>query len=712
MCSPISSSGDNRARQPRPWRVSSILPECLVGINSQMTSNRFGTKDGQSDSISRPSRQFISNADIQEQNREPDTPIFCGGPLSVFRAQAASSLSISGPNTASAVGSPIAPSLISNKSIDMDNPDPELVQKVGRHLVPEEQPFDSLQLQSGDITREIYNWQREHRTSEGQVKRGRSRSLDLRPEGHPDVGQARDMLVPGGFRREFVANHDSESVCSHAALEGQFYGATESIRRTSGRSIECSATNERPQVFTRNFIEFLSLYGHFAGLELEELEDEDEDEEDEEHMADTDERAPLLRSRQQQRISQQTKSQASTTETVMLLLKSFVGTGVLFLPRAFYNGGLLFSSVVLVFVSFVSYWCFLLLIEAKHLSKASSFGDIGGALFGNRTRQIILGSIVVSQIGFASAYIVFVAENLRSFWDNVRLVDMAALLAGSSNNAGNGAILSISTLIVLQLVVFLPLSMIRDIAKLGFTALVADAFILAGLIYLYTWSGMTLLSHGVADVAMFNSSNWTLFIGTAVFTYEGIGLIIPIQESMRKPQKFPVILGGVMIGITVIFVSVGALLYAATGSKVETVILLNLPRGQLTNTVQLLYSLAILLSTPLQLFPAIRILETAIFVRSGKYSAKVKWQKNIFRFFLVFLTGVVAYWGADDLDKFVALIGSVACVPLVYIYPPILHMKVVVPYSLAFYADVILTVLGACIMGYTSFTTAMSWASS
>nr|UJH94502.1 Avt3 [Starmerella bombicola] len=648
--------------------------------------------------------------DTQDQNREPGTPISSGGPFSTLRGKLAANLSRSESNTVSAVGSPIAASLLSNKSIDMDNPDPELVQKVGRHLVPEEQPFDSLQLQSGDITREIYNWQREHRTSEGQVKRGRSRSFDLRPEGHPEVGQARDMLVPGGFRREFVATHDNESVYSHSAPDGQSYGATGSTTMASRRSTEASAPNERPQVFTRNFIEFLSLYGHFAGLELEDIEEDNE--EDEEQLSGTDERAPLLRSRHQQRLSQQAKGQASTTETVLLLLKSFVGTGVLFLPRAFYNGGLLFSSIVLVFVSFVSYWCFLLLIEAKHFSKATSFGDIGGALFGDRTRQIILGSIVVSQIGFASAYIVFVAENLRSFWDNVRSVDVSSLFAGSSNSAGNGALLSISTLIVLQLVVFLPLSMIRDIAKLGFTALVADAFILAGLIYLYSWSGVTLLTQGVADVRMFNSSKWTLFIGTAVFTYEGIGLIIPIQESMRKPQKFPIVLGSVMVGITVIFVSVGALLYAATGSKVETVILLNLPRGQLTNTVQLLYSLAILLSTPLQLFPAIRILETAIFVRSGKYSAKVKWQKNIFRFALVFLTGVVAYCGADDLDKFVALIGSVACVPLVYIYPPILHMKVAAPYSFAFYADAVLAVFGACIMGYTSFTTAMSWASS
>lgn len=87
------------------------------------------------------------------------------------------------------------------------------------------------------------------------------------------------------------------------------------------------------------------------------------------------------------------------------------------------------------------------------------------------------------------------------------------------------------------------------------------------------------------------------------------------------------------------------------------------------NMVQLLYSLAILLSTPLQLFPAIRIMENELFTRSGKYNPYIKWKKNAFRFFLVVVCAVVAWSGADDLDKFVSLVGSFACVPLIYVYP-------------------------------------------
>lgn len=76
--------------------------------------------------------------------------------------------------------------------------------------------------------------------------------------------------------------------------------------------------------------------------------------------------------------------------------------------------------------------------------------------------------------------------------------------------------------------------------------------------------------------------------------------------------------------------------------------------------MQFLYSLAILLSVPLQLFPAVRIMENGIFSKSGKADPKVKWEKNIFRFAIVMGCAAISWAGAKDLDKFVALVGSFA----------------------------------------------------
>ncbi|EPS43102.1 hypothetical protein H072_2878 [Dactylellina haptotyla CBS 200.50] len=538
-----------------------------------------------------------------------------------------------------------------------------------------DEEFSSLQLQGGDITRQIYQWDAQQRD---QARKLRSKSFVLpRPDPPDEATDIANIKVPGGFRRNFIRR----AVAASPGPDGRV-----------GMS--------QPALLTSNFIEFLSIYGHFAG---EELEEEEYDpgmmtQEDEEGGLFADESTSLLpRERRLKRVptkSEMAHGKGSVKSAVLLLLKSFVGTGVLFLPKAFKNGGMLFCIGLLLGVAAVSYWCFVLLVRTR-MTVNASFGDIGGILYGKYMRISILTSIVVSQIGFASAYMVFVSENLQAF-----------ILAVSDCKTK----IEIRWLILMQMIVFLPFSMIRDISKLGGTALIADAFILLGLIYLYYYDLFEITSRGVADIVHFNPQDWTLFIGTAIFTFEGIGLIIPIQESMKKPEKFPKVLGGVMILITAVFVSAGALGYAAWGSKTKTVVLLNLPQdNKFVNGVQFLYSIAILLSTPLQLFPAIRIMENGLFSKSGKYSNKVKWEKNTFRFFTVIATALIAWGGADDLDKFVALIGSFACIPLVYMYPPLLHYKAVASTKLSKFGDVVLGIFGAGVMIYTTQQTIRSW---
>jgi solute carrier family 36 (proton-coupled amino acid transporter) len=563
--------------------------------------------------------------------------------------------------------------------------------------------FSSLQLQGGDMTRNVYKWAEE---AEGSVRgrSQRSQSFNVkRPEPEEEVLNIHSIRMPGGFRRDFLRRVPESPAPSDR----------EPISQTNSRKPPLQLPKQQPQLFTNNFLEFLTLYGHFAG---EQLDEDDEDLGPDEYFSsdafddyqDGDEEpgegSALLTpatpggKRKRKHKERAPTGTGSPLNAVLLLLKSFVGTGVLFLPRAFLNGGMLFSSLVLLGIAAVSYLCFILLIATRSKIEAS-YGDIGGVLYGKWMRAAILFSIVLSQLGFVSAYTVFTAENLQAF---VSAVSKCRTF------------IDIKIMIVLQLIIFLPLSLIRDISKLGFTALIADAFILLGLIYLYYYDIYTVSADSFKlDIALFNPSSWTLLIGTAIFTFEGVGLIIPIQESMKQPQKFPFVLGLVMVIITVLFTSIGALSYTAYGSKTKTVVLLNLPQDdKMVNGVQFLYSLAILLSTPLQLFPAIRIMENELFSRSGKYNPYIKWQKNIFRFFLVILCALVAWGGADDLDKFVALVGSFACVPLVYIYPPLLHLKAVAKTPWQRGLDYLICTFGVIGCAYTTALTVQQWAGS
>lgn len=347
---------------------------------------------------------------------------------------------------------------------------------------------------------------------------------------------------------------------------------------------------------------------------------------------------------------------------------------------SFYNGGIIFSIFAITAWALISLWSFLLLVQTR-LAVPASFGDMGGVLYGSRMRIAVLVAITLSQIGFVCAYMIFVAENLQSL-----------VLTFSKCRVS----LPMHLLILAQSFAFIPLAMIRKIQRLSVFALIADVFIVIGLIYLFYYDIKELATVGMVHVEMWNPQHFPLFIGTAAFTFEGIGLgkykditckrnnklnciiVIPITESMKDPKKFPGVLTRALTVITCLFITMGTLSYMTFGENVETIILLNLPsKDPMVSSIQTLYSLAICLSIPLQLFPAIRIMENGLFTtKSGKNNAIVKWQKNVFRVFVVFLCAGIGIVGSKDkLDKFVSLVGALFCIPLCFIFPPLFHLK-------------------------------------
>ncbi|RYO94562.1 hypothetical protein DL766_001926 [Monosporascus sp. MC13-8B] len=526
----------------------------------------------------------------------------------------------------------------------------------------EDSQTSSLKLQGGDIHRDLFKTAARAKTHKRTATfhyPGTTPSLLEEADGLT----VNDQLAPGGFRRAFLRQKQPNQIWA-----------------------------SRIPV-TRNFVEFLELYGSFAGEDLADTDEDAVQSEDEDVGADgqPSETRPLLGRRRRSPHAPR-RATAGTTKTFFTLLKAFIGTGIMFLPRAFRNGGILFSSMTLLTVSAVTMLAFHLLLTCKK-RYGGGYGEIGQAIAGDWMRGLILGSITLSQLGFVCAGIVFVAENLTSF--------LQAVTHGPSP-------LSAMSLVLLQVVLLIPLTYIRNIAKLGPAALVADVCILLGVGYIYWYDIGHLVSEGMhPTVVLFNPSAYTLTVGAAIFTFEGIGLILPIESSMAKPERFEWLLLVVMVLITIIFASVGALCYATFGENTYIEIINNYPQdSKLVNAVQFLYSVAVLVGTPVQLFPAVRIMEGKLFgSHSGKKNPRTKWNKNLFRTVILAVCGGISILGAGNLDRFVALIGSFACVPLVYIYPAYLHYRGVASTWPAKVGDIVFMVVGIVCMIYTTAVT-------
>ncbi|RLN95404.1 hypothetical protein BBJ28_00022207 [Nothophytophthora sp. Chile5] len=102
------------------------------------------------------------------------------------------------------------------------------------------------------------------------------------------------------------------------------------------------------------------------------------------------------------------------------------------------------------------------------------------------------------------------------------------------------------------------------------------------------------------------------FYGTAVYSFEGIGLVLPIQNAMAQPERFPRLLAVCMLSILVLFLFIGEVPTIAFGridNGSMTAVLHEYCEGWLVTMANVALAFACTLSFPIQFYPAIDVLE-------------------------------------------------------------------------------------------------------
>ena len=254
------------------------------------------------------------------------------------------------------------------------------------------------------------------------------------------------------------------------------------------------------------------------------------------------------------------------------LLKMFIGSGVLFLPRAFANGGWLFSCVAMAICALITGICILRLVECRQAVRGS-YGYLGLRAAGVWGRRAVDVSVVLSQAGFCCVYIVFIARNVLQLLNTGR-----CWLGGEW----------LWLLILLEWPLFTPLTWIRNLASFGPTNVAADVFIMGGLTGVLVWcaQGFASAPAGGAPLAvpLFARDTFALTLGTAIYAFEGVGMVVPVYEALspRAQARFPYTMSATVAFIAALYITVGLVPYLfVEGLRHEVVadaITLNLPR--------------------------------------------------------------------------------------------------------------------------------------
>lgn len=326
------------------------------------------------------------------------------------------------------------------------------------------------------------------------------------------------------------------------------------------------------------------------------------------------------------------------SQALIHLLKGNIGTGLLGLPLAVRNAGIIVGPFCLVLMGVVCVHCMHILVQCSHQLcerlKRPPMGYSDTVAFAmehssykcfrrssNCGRHLVNFFLVLTQLGFCSAYFVFLAENIKQIVEgnqgNVTFdgVDSLSSFANATADPGKSAPppsepwdldLRLYMLLFLPfLVVLVFMKDLKKMAVLSFTANVAMAI-----------SVVIILQQIMSDFGEVQRlpltappAKFPFFFGTAIFAFEGIGVVLPLENQMKEPKRFPMALNIGMSIVTVLYVVLATLGYLHFGNDIKGSITLNLPHNSWTNQmVKILYSFGVFVSFAIQFFVPAEIL--------------------------------------------------------------------------------------------------------
>lgn len=98
-------------------------------------------------------------------------------------------------------------------------------------------------------------------------------------------------------------------------------------------------------------------------------------------------------------------------------MKGFVCVGILYVPKAFVNGGWLFTMGALVASALCTCYCSHLLLDAKAAAKADSYTALGKACYGTTGEMLVNLAVGSSQIGFTIGFVYFIKASLHEIFE-------------------------------------------------------------------------------------------------------------------------------------------------------------------------------------------------------------------------------------------------------------------------------------------------------
>ncbi|KAI4348837.1 hypothetical protein L6164_009509 [Bauhinia variegata] len=369
---------------------------------------------------------------------------------------------------------------------------------------------------------------------------------------------------------------------------------------------------------------------------------------------------------------------ASKLQTLGNIIVSVVGTGLLGLPFAFRIAGWLAGLLGVAIAGISTYYCMLLLVMCREKlasegssAEARTYGDLGYRTMGNTGRYLTEFFILVGQCGASVAYLVFIGQNLVAVFQYNGLTFSSYIFLLVPIEIGLSWIGSLSTLA--------PFSIFADICNILAMGIVVKEAIQHALGAGFSFGERTAITSNIGGLPF--------ALGMALFCFEGFGMTLALENSMKDRTKFPRLLAQTFSGITLVYILLGFSGYMAFGDETKDIIILNLPRNWSSLAIQVGLCLGLVFTFPMMMHPVNEIVE-------GKMKCW-KWFNNPFpshkddgnsitklgkivsyitRAIVVSVLAILASF-VPAFGVFASFVGSTVCAMLSFVLPATFHLK-------------------------------------
>uniref|UniRef100_A0A7S3KVF1 Amino acid transporter transmembrane domain-containing protein n=1 Tax=Amphora coffeiformis TaxID=265554 RepID=A0A7S3KVF1_9STRA len=321
--------------------------------------------------------------------------------------------------------------------------------------------------------------------------------------------------------------------------------------------------------------------------------------------------------------------QTTVAQTFIHLVKGYIGVGLLSLPWAISQLGITVGFCAVFLMSFwSSYNCWTVVRVKRYIEhqrhqveddnmidKVSDTGsvastntnitypELGEWAYGRTFQSYVRACICTQQMAICTVFISFIGENLN------------ALLREAPVDFGfwetHTGVMTMALPFCLSLSFIPTLKRLAPIMAVG-SILVIGTLLLLGIVGGKEWS----VRPDAQELPSFDLPSAPLAMCAILYSYEGICLILPIESAMKEPKHFGPTFAGAMFLVALIMAVFGSFCVYAFGNVTNgsiTAFLIHHYQSDASLRWWLLManttiSLSVLLTYPLQLFPAVELI--------------------------------------------------------------------------------------------------------